>query len=199
MKTITFDDKAKWEAYRRGRITGTRLKDLVVKRGTGKKIGFYQLIAERIAVPADNENRMDRGLRLEDEAMQRFAKETGKKVENDLVIWEREDNADIAISPDGVIGKTEAVEVKCLASERHIQALIEQKIPSEYELQVMQYFIVNDNLRTLYFVFYDPRVTRDFFYLTFTRKELKEDIEKYIAYEKETLAEVDEWVNKLTF
>ena len=67
------------------RITGTRLKDLVVKRGTGRKIGFYELIAERIAIPPSGENVMDRGKRLEDEAVERFAKETDLEVENELV------------------------------------------------------------------------------------------------------------------
>lgn len=46
---------------RLGRITGTRLKDLVVRRGSGYKIGFYEIIAERIAIPASGENVMDRG------------------------------------------------------------------------------------------------------------------------------------------
>jgi hypothetical protein len=49
---------------------------------------------------------MDRGKRLEDEAIERFAKETGKKVNTDLVLWMRDDDENIAVSPDGSIGKT---------------------------------------------------------------------------------------------
>ena len=51
MRTLTFETKEAWAEARRGKITGTRLKDIIVKRGTGKKIGFYELIAERLGIP----------------------------------------------------------------------------------------------------------------------------------------------------
>jgi putative phage-type endonuclease len=164
MKTHSFSTREEWLAARRGKITGSRLKDIVVKRGTGRKIGFYELIAERLGVPADDENPMDRGTRLEAEAVERFVKETGKKVDTSLVIWTRDDNESIAVSPDGFVGKKEAVEAKCLASARHIEAFPTQKVPSDYEMQVIQYFIVNDKLETLYMVFFDPRIlVKDYF------------------------------------
>ena len=53
-------------AAREGKITGSRLKDIIVKRGTGKKIGFYSLIAEKLGIPAEEgETPMERGSRLE--------------------------------------------------------------------------------------------------------------------------------------
>ncbi len=108
-----FDDEQTWKDFRRGKITGTRLKDIIAKKnGNGKKIGYYELIAEKLALAADDENCMDRGLRLEKEAIQIFEKKTGKKVNTDLVIWQRDDNQSIAISPDGYINEKEAVEVK---------------------------------------------------------------------------------------
>src|SRR3954454_22227301 len=109
MKTLTFDSQEEWLAARRGKITGSRLKDIVMKRGTGYKMGYYELIAERLAVAADDENPMDRSTRLEEEAMKRFVEQTRKKVDTSLVIWTRDDNESIAVSPDGFIGKTEAV------------------------------------------------------------------------------------------
>ena len=200
MKTLKFDDKDTWLSARRGKITGSRLKDIVVKRGTGKKIGFYELIAERLGVPADDENAMDRGTRLEPEAIERFRKETKKKVDSNLVIWTRDEDENIAISPDGIIGKTEAVEAKCLSSARHIEALITQEVPDEYKMQITQYFIVNDSLKTLYMVFYDPRIlAKDFFFLTVKRKDLEKEIEEYLNYQRTTLVEVNAIVNKLTF
>lgn len=201
MKVKKFSDEASWMEARRTKITGSRLKGIISLRG-GNKIGYYELIAERLALPATNENPMDRGHRLEEEAIERFMEETGKKVDNSLVIWERDDNESIAISPDGFIGETEAVEVKCLASARHIEAFLmgEHFIPDEYEFQVLQYFIVNDKLQKLYFVFYDPRLSvKDFFYRTIERKEIKEDIKKYLEYQRKTLEEVNNIVNSLTF
>ncbi len=200
MKTLKFESREEWLAARRGKITGTRLKDIIVKRGTGRKIGFYELIAERLGVPADDENAMERGKRLESEAMERFIKETGKKVDTSLVMWQRDDNESIAISPDGFIGKTEAVEVKCLASARHIEALLTNEVPTDYEYQVLQYFIVNDKLKTLHLVFYDPRIlAKDYFTIEIKRENVQEQVDEYLAYENQIINEVNEIVNKLTF
>lgn len=199
MKTYKFESREEWLAARRGKITGSRLKEIITKRGNGKKIGFYELIAERLGIPADGENPMDRGTRLEPEAIERFSQETGRKVDSSLVIWTRDDDENIALSPDGIIGKTEALEAKCLASARHIQAYLTQQIPDDYREQAIQYFVVNDKLRKLHFAFYDPRLlAKPFFIITITRKELEEEIEAALEYERTTLAEIDEIVLTLS-
>jgi len=199
MKIIKFTNEEDWLEARRGKITGTRLKDLINKRGGKPKIGYYELIAERVAIPATDEMAMDRGKRLEDEAIERFTKEIGKKVNSDLVMWQRDDNPDIAISPDGFMGKTEAVEVKCLSSAKHIEAILTNEIPSDYKPQVYQYFIVNDKLKTLYFVFYDPRMPKDFFYLTINRADIKEEVEEYLELERNILEDISKIEDELTF
>ena len=202
MKTTKFDSNEQWMAARLGKITGSRLKDIVVKRGTGKKIGYYELIAERLGVPADDEKPMDRGHRLENEAMERFSKETGQKVDMSLIMWTRDDNESIAISPDGVIGKTEAVEVKCLSSARHMEAYLTCEVPDEYQMQGIQYFICNDKLKKLHFVFYDPRFLVEkvvYFTIEITRDQVAKEIEEYLAYERNVIMEIDRIVNQLTF
>ncbi len=195
-----FNDREQWLNARNGKITGSKLKDFVVKRGTGEKKGFYQLIADRIAIAPDGENPMDRGTRLEEEAIARFVQETGKKVNTDLVIFSRKDNPNIAFSPDGYIGDTEVVEAKCLSSASHIEAYITQQVPTEYQDQIIQPFVVNDNLKTLYLVFYDNRIpSKDFFYLTINRADIQEKVDEYLEYEKQKLALVEEWVLKLSY
>ena len=124
MKTRKFETREEWLDARRGKITGTRLKDVITLRGTGKKIGFYELIAERLAIPATDESAMERGQSLEPEAVAKFVAETGKEVDTSLVLWSSDENENIAISPDGFVGETEAVEVKCLSSARHIEAFL---------------------------------------------------------------------------
>ena len=69
-----------WAEYRKGKISGTLLGDIYSKRG-GRKLGFYDIIAGRLGLDPDDENRMDRGLRLEDEATEKFEEETGLKTE----------------------------------------------------------------------------------------------------------------------
>jgi len=199
MKTIKFETEESWAEARKGKITGTKVKDLISKRGTKPKAGFYDIIAERVAIPIKNENMMDRGKRLEDEAIEMFSKKTGKKVNTDLVIWQRSDDDNIAISPDGFIGKTEAVEVKCLGNGRHIEAWLTQEIPSEFEYQKLQYFVVNDDLKKLYFIFYDPQMPKDLFWVEVNRKDIAEQIKETLEMEKEALKKISEIENSLTF
>jgi predicted phage-related endonuclease len=200
MQTLKFDTREEWLNARRGKITGSRLKDIIVKRGTGKKIGFYELIAERLGIAGDDENAMDRGTRLEPEAMAKYVEVTGQDVDTSLVIWTREDNESIAISPDGFIGETKAVEVKCLSSARHIEAYLTHQIPDEYEYQKLQYFIVNDKLETLDFAFYDPRLlAQPFFIITIKREDVQEQVIEYLEYQRKTIEEVNAVVNSLTF
>lgn len=201
MITKTFETREEWLESRKGKITGSRLNNIVVKRGTGEKIGFYEIIAERIAEPADDEDVMERGNRLEEEAIKVFEKKVGKKIDTSLVIWERDDNKSIAISPDGFIGETEAIEVKCLSSARHLEAYLTKELPSEYEFQALQYFIVNDKLNTLWFVMYDPRMPDNIklHYFEIKREDKEEDIKKYLQYQKDKLEEIERIINDLTF
>lgn len=196
MQVKKFDNQAEWLAARRGKVTGTRLADIVSKRKTDKKkIGFYELIAERLGIPADSEPPMERGVRLQGEAIEKFTEATGKKVDTSLVLWVRDDNESMAISPDGSVSETEAVEVKCLASSRHIEALLTQKIPDDYEYQVIQYFLVNEKLETLHFCFYDPRIlAKAFFSIEVKRKDVEEVVKEMLEYEKQILKEVDDAV-----
>ena len=203
MKTTTYTDREEWLQARKGKITGSRLADIIVKRGTGKKIGFYELIAERLSTDPEglafDETPMERGTRLEPEAMACFVEVTGKKVDTSLVMWSRDDNDSIAVSPDGFIGKLEAVETKCLSSAKHLKAYLTQQVPEDYEEQVTQYFIVNDQLRTLWLAFYDPRIPLlDFFFLEVKRADIEDDIEDYLEQERNVIAEVDKIVLEIT-
>ena len=191
-----------WLDYRKGKISGTMISALYSKRGN-RKIGFYELIAERLAIDPDDENRMDRGLRLEDEAIEKFTEKTGKKVER-VGICAHDKYPSIINSPDGLIkdGKfyTEAVEVKCLSSPRHLQALVENKVPDEYEAQKLQYFIVNPKLNTLYFVFYDDRVrSNPLHIIEIHRKDLNDLPEKFLQFQLEQLKEVNKIIEELAF
>lgn len=200
MRIQKFDDREAWLEARLGKVTGTRLKDLINKRATKPKKGFYEIIAERVAIPTGDESMMDRGIRLEDVAIELFTEKTGKKINNDLVLWERDDNSYIAISPDGtVIDEAAAVEVKCLNSASHIEAFLTKEIPSEFEYQILQYFCVNDALQTLYFIFYDPRTPIEIFWIPVERKDKEADIAFCLQAQIEALILIKDYENKLTF
>lgn len=169
-----------------------------------KKLAFYQLIADRLAIEEDgDEEPIDRGHRLEEEAAKLFSETYDKKVEH-AGIWVRDDNDYIAISPDRAISSkglvTEALEIKCLGSAYHIKAYIENGIPDDYHLQVLQYFITNDDLEKLYFVMYDPRFkTLPFICFEVDRKEVADEVEFYRLYEENVIKEVNKIVERLAF
>ena len=207
VREVVFDGRESWLNWRLGKATGSILKDLISARGDGVKTAIYRLAAESLIGPAAIAEAdlsamevMERGHELEGPAIRRFQEETGKKVSHKLVGWESLDDPRMAVSPDGVIGKTQAVEVKCLLAAKHMEAFHTKAIPKNtggYEEQAAQYFIVNGMLRTLYYVFYHPDFPAgmDFFYLTFTRKEMKDEIARLEALERAAVAKVREIVN----
>jgi hypothetical protein len=210
MKVRTFDSQEAWLNWRLGKITGSGVKDTVNLRDGAIKAGVWRAAAESIigsAVLAEetltSSQVMDRGHKLEPIALARFAKETGKKVDGGLIGWESDDDMRMAVSPDGVVGKTAAIEVKCLLSPKHVEALYTRDIPKNtggYEEQLAQYFIVNEKLTKVYYVFYHPDFPAplDFFYLTFTRKDLQKDIERILAAEREAVGLVRAIVNAVS-
>jgi putative phage-type endonuclease len=205
MRILPVDQNSdEWLQLRKGKVTGSKLKDIVVLRGNTRKMGFYELIAEQLASDEEPEDALERGHRLEGEAVEKFMEVTGKKVETDIGLCVADFNEAVALSPDGLIknkGKyTEAVEAKCLSASRHIQAVIENEIPKDYHFQVLQYFIVNDDLQKLYFVFYDPRITaKPLHIIEVEREEVAEEVERFKEYQIKTLEEVNTYVEQLAF
>jgi len=182
-----------------------------IKADGDKKDGYYKLVAERIArpiTPNDYEDRLDgkkftmmaRGHILEDEAIKEFEKRTGKKVNDESVIWQRDDNPDSIVSPDAAIGDTEAVEVKAFDSHRIIRAYDEEKYPEECHEQVVKYFMVNEKLETLYFVMYtDVMPSLPYLQFDIKRKDVESDIVELRAFENNILIQVNELAGKLAF
>lgn len=210
MKILTFKSNEEWMFARLGKVTGSEVKKTVTLAGSETKSGVYRRVYESLAgsvaiYDEDDENAMNRGHRLEPEALERFRKETGKKTNQKLVLWVSEEDERMAVSPDDTIGKnhTEAVEVKCLSGAKHIEAIYTRKIPKNtggYEEQRDQYFIVNPGLKKLYYVFYNPTLpeSMQYFCIVFTRKELTEQIAKTHAAELQSTAKVREIVNALS-
>jgi hypothetical protein len=79
MKTLSFDTKEEWLEARKGKITGSTLKEIYSTRGSVKQ-GYYQLILDRMGIKEGDEKPLDRGVRLETIALDHFEKETGKAV-----------------------------------------------------------------------------------------------------------------------
>lgn len=174
---------------------------------------IYKLIAQRIAKPInpnDYADRLDgatysamlRGQILEEEARELISEKLGKKIIPGRV-WQSEENEYMICSPDGEFeDETEAVEIKCLDSWKVVKAYYEKHPPSEYKPQILQYFVVNDKLKKLYFciysdVFTNPDLGLQIFELN--REDYKEEIEIVKRVENATLELVEKEVQKLMF
>lgn len=201
-----FETEQEWLENRLGKITGSTLSDIVPLRETGKeKIGFWKLLAEKLAKPRDfNEIPMERGHELEPIAISILEEKLGNNIKFDksLVMWEREDDNNIAISPDGFTEDLKkAVEVKCKNSAQHIQCYYEKQYPKEHYFQFLQYFIVNEKLEELYVLMYDPSFIEklQFHYFIIKREEIKEDIDKYLEFQRNKLEKINKIVIELSF
>ena len=175
---------------------------------------IYKLIAQRIAKPINSNDYADRipegatysamlrGQILEDEARELISEKLGKNIIPGRV-WQSEENEYMICSPDGEFeDETEAVEIKCLDSWKVVKAYYEKRPPLEYEAQIIQYFLVNENLQKLYFciysdVFTNPELELQIFELK--REDYQEKIELTGRVQNATLGLVEREVQKLMF
>lgn len=183
-----------WHFLRKGKITGTVLKGIM---GTSKarQDAIYEMIAERLTVGVDGdtdpENPMARGTRLEPDAVTMFEFETGLKVER-TGFCESDENSAICQSPDGLIGDDAALEIKCPGGKNYVKMWLTNKVPDDYFYQVLQYFIVNLQLKKLYFVGYHPDIPiHSMHIIVVHRDDLAKYIDDALKAEKAFLFEVE--------
>jgi hypothetical protein len=199
-----------WLEARKGKITGSAGDgQLSSKLG----VAFWNMLAERIAAPADSENAAERGHRLENiNAQLTVEAHHLKNPVYDTKLWVREDYPDIAVSPDcheDTGEPTWAVECKSLSSAKHLSIVVpivlgetwEQVsgkkhdsvldyLPAQYRFQALQYFVVDDSLQHLYFSFYDPRVMLEHYQrvdVDIKREAIQDEITERLEAEKKTL------------
>lgn len=167
-----------WHQLRLGKITGSRLKKMMAKDNLSL---IDELIAEeQVGIADDDEfvsDEMQRGIDMEPLAIQEYCNITGYTVDHPCFL-QSEDWPILCQSPDGYIGTTGAVEVKCPKTKTHVKYIRMGKIPNEYKEQVWSYFLVNPDLQWLDFVSYDPRLTvKPIWIHRVTREELAEELD----------------------
>lgn len=198
-----------WQLMREGRITGTKLGHLFSKSknadgqyDTEKPLlGYYSLLAERLAFLDEDghDSNIERGHRLEAEAIDRAEERLDKEFVRGGV-WEL--NSKHIESPDGFTPDlTEAIEVKCLSSARHLMAIMTNEPPVEYEAEYMNYFLVNPDLTRLYITLYDPRFASQdlqLYIFTIERNQVADRLEKLSKYVEEVEQRLADDMRRLT-
>ena len=192
-------------------LTPMELAELKLKMEPKKR--YYEIIAERVARPLTPNDyvdklegrpfsMMERGHILEPEAREAVEKKLKKKFVGGEAVWQRDDNPNIYISPDGWVeskGKvTEALEIKCLESAKIIEAFLTGNYPKEYFPQVCKYFIVNEDLKTLYFALYTDLIPElELQIWTIKREDVEASLEEMRAYEDAVMQMIDRDAQKI--
>lgn len=180
MKIIKIEQNTpEWEAERRGRIGGSDTKGILPpSRGTSDAAGFWHKIGERLTSAREDmsESAMDRGHRLENDAITELETIVGLPFNRDAGIWRSEENDMVQLSPDAAEDSdkpTYAAEIKSLSAGKHFKTLYAKQfsaldgidlVPNEYgsyyREQALEYFVVNPDLDVLFFALYLPEAIK---------------------------------------
>ena len=93
------------------------------------------------------------------------------------------------LSPDGLIGDTAAIEIKCPSPKKHIETIL-TGIPKANRPQLAHYFLIHDKLEWIDFVSYNPDVkAKPLHIIRVTKEDFAVEIEdlskNYFKFEKE--------------
>jgi putative phage-type endonuclease len=191
-----------WFAQRLGKVTASRVADIMAKTKTGVAAsrGNYlaQLVAERLtgqSADTFKSGAMQHGTETEPQARMVYEAETGQIV-TEVAMINHPTIEMSGASPDGLVGTDGLVEIKCPNTSTHIATLLADKAPSGYMAQ-MQWQMACTGRAWCDFVSFDPRMPEDMQLLI---KRVPRDEALIAEYEAEVikfLAEVQETVDKL--
>ncbi len=152
-----------WKALRVGKVTGSRVSDVIAKTKTGPAASranyMAALIAERLTgAPMDSFSSpaMIWGTEKEPDARAAYEFRTDATVET-VGFVPHPTIGMTGASPDGLVGDVGLVEIKCPQSATHIDTLLGQAVPDKYMVQ-MQFQMACTGRRWCDFVSYDPRL-----------------------------------------
>lgn len=191
-----------WHMERLGRVTASRVADIVAKTKSGYSTSrdnyAAQLIVERLTgVPTESFTNaaMQWGTDMEPEA--RAAYEFYRACEVDQVGFvPHPDIGDTGASPDGLVGTDGLIEIKAPLSATHIDTLLRRVVPGKYITQ-MQWQMACTGRQWCDFVSYDPRMPES---MRFFCTRVERDASMIADLEREVIAflnEVRETVIKL--
>jgi len=191
-----------WFAQRLGKVTASRVADIIAKTKTGAAAsrGNYmaQLVAERLTgQPAESFKSAAMQFGTDTEPMARMAYETQIGMLVDEVAMIPHPTIEMSgASPDGLVGHEGLVEIKCPNTSTHIETLLDEKVPSKYVTQMMWQMACTGR-SWCDFVSFDPRMPED---MQLFIKRVPRDNEMIASLEAEVvkfLGELDELLAKL--
>lgn len=191
-----------WFAQRCGKVTASRIADMMAKTksGWGASRANYaaQLVCERLT-GVQSEGYQNDAMRFgtENEPFARAAYEFRTDTAVELVGFV--DHATIAMSgasPDGLVGNDGLIEIKVPNSATHIDTLLSQTIPEKYRLQ-MAWQMACTRREWCDYVSFDPRLPEEM-RLFVKRYERDGELIRTLEHEVEVfLGEIDDTLKRL--
>lgn len=191
-----------WFAARLGKVTGSRVSDVIAKTKTGYSTSranyLAQLAIERMTgqqTESYSNAAMEWGTTQEPFARNAYETLTGNLVEEvGFVIHPEIDMS--GASPDGLVGGNGLIEIKCPNSATHIEYIRNEKAPAKY-LPQMAFQMACTGREWCDFMSYDPRMPDglQIFLVRYHRddeyiKEIESEIVKFLGEVDTTVAEL---------
>lgn len=152
-----------WRQARVGKVTASRVSDVIArtKSGWGASRANYaaELIAERLTGQPSSSyhnSAMQWGTDHESEARDAYEWRTDNVVEQ-IALVDHPRVAMSAASPDGLVGEDGLLEIKCPNTATHIDTLLDASIPDKYIVQ-MQWQMACAGRKWCDFASWDPRM-----------------------------------------
>ena len=152
-----------WFAARCGKVTASRVADIIAKTKTGYSTSrenyLAQLVCERMTgKPAESYSNSAMQWGTDQEFFARAAYEAAKDVLVDELGFAIHPTIDGAgASPDGLVGLFGLVEIKCPNTATHIDTLLTQTVPAKYITQ-MQWQMACTQRQWCDYCSFDPRM-----------------------------------------
>jgi len=193
---------AEWFAIRCGKVTASRVADIIAttKSGYSASRANYeaQLICEVLTgKPAESftNSAMQWGTDTEPLARAQYELKSGNMVDQiGFVVHLTIEQS--GASPDGLIGTDGLIEIKCPNTSTHLDTLLNQTVPSKYITQI-QWQLACTQRKWCDFVSYDPRLPEN---LALFIKRVDADVTMIESLESEVkkfLVGVNDKVSKL--
>lgn len=183
-----------WKMLRLGKVTASRVADIVAKTKSGYSTSranyAAQLICERLTgIPAESFTNDAMRWGTETEPQARSAYEFYKDVDVRQVAFVPHPSiADSGCSPDGLVGDDGLVEIKAPLTATHIQTLKGKSVPEKYVTQI-QWQMACTGRQWCDFVSYDPRMPENMQFFCIRVHRVPEIID---GLEKEVIAFLNE-------
>jgi len=188
-----------WFQARLGKATGSRIADIVAKTKTGYSTSrenyMAQLICERMTgkvAESYSNSAMQWGTETEPLARAAYEVKTGLTV-NQIGFVDHPSILMTGASPDGLVGDSGMIEIKCPNTATHIETLLSGKVPTKYITQ-MTWQMCCTGRHWTDFVSYDPRLPEN---LQLFIKRVEYDPKYAAELEQEVIKFLDEVEQKI--